>query len=704
MSSKALKIIIGCVCAALMAWLVFSPSTNRVDAINNAIKTHRLNHLVDSDLKALSLIVGMICKASGINERVRLDEPILQYRPLSFLVTDSKLEKLTHCSKSNAIYDKELNAVFIDESLVVPTEWNHYMPAGRFPILVTAKEMPFLQTFLEFVIAHEIGHFKLHRHLRNNFDASMSKNSGEFQRQELQADSFAVQTMIKAIMADKDGNFLPKNIGGTMELNADTMNSATDKAVLAITDVGRNMPVALLMGPETYSPYETDAAHPAFFERSRNAVFAVRNLPCKITKVHAEAIYTLQSLNAIDRIAHQYSFTEIYVPEQILNVNFDKKGIVIQPLDSVGKLYKLPYDGFKNVTMQGSVKKVRAVPVLFKRSGIPYDFEHGGVWSFSEGNVFALDRASHLYQAKGNNAWILKKPELYQSFIPEMTPPQISPATNFIYFNGEDPYCLKSDMAVIKGRKEDVARYIGKFLKSQNVDILWDKLLVVKNEAFVIVGIHGYQKVGMTGVVRLSLPLFKPKQFIQFNLNDLKLNAIKDSFDFNKSCLLVSQNRYFLVTSENFTDGFGLFELSERLPPVLIKEQYFLFHGVPHAGLLEIQPKLADGGIINYNGNKYLINWGDDLFYSVDLDTKVINPIYYPGFWSMQMRVSQSGDIAFYNIWLNKIYVITTKQNHPFLLYVIGTIIVLMAALFFYIRFSFARGRAIFKQQFKTRC
>jgi hypothetical protein len=186
---------LGCAFLFLLAWLANSdrPNELRAAAINEMLVSVELS---PSRLAALREQASWIVRNAELAEPVYVEQFIDPSR-LNIVVTDERFFELTRASKGNAIYDPDLETIFIDKYLLKPDDLPYIGVDGP-AVQFSESEFGFWNTGLSFIIAHELGH-----HVANDqASAFLSKNWPTGSRadlnDEVMADSFAVRTLARA--------------------------------------------------------------------------------------------------------------------------------------------------------------------------------------------------------------------------------------------------------------------------------------------------------------------------------------------------------------------------------------------------------------------------------------------------------------------------------------------------------------------------
>jgi len=132
-------------------------------------------------------------------EAARIKDPIVvnstpRRDHLHFFVTDPGSSWFTRCGEGNAVYDADVDTVFIDRSLFLPTELTRIGQALHWERAAAPRQFPFSRTFLTLITLHELGHRTLHRVSGGFFDSGQKAPRNK----ELEADGFALEALKRA--------------------------------------------------------------------------------------------------------------------------------------------------------------------------------------------------------------------------------------------------------------------------------------------------------------------------------------------------------------------------------------------------------------------------------------------------------------------------------------------------------------------------
>jgi hypothetical protein len=122
--------------AGLVIWLLVdsSPLARRINRLNQLVATGKMYQPTDAERDALAKTVKWLAQAGGlsiariaINERLSPTEN--ETGVLHVYVTLPDQIDVTGCPAYNAIYDPELDAIFLDQSFIALSEWKQVLAA-----------------------------------------------------------------------------------------------------------------------------------------------------------------------------------------------------------------------------------------------------------------------------------------------------------------------------------------------------------------------------------------------------------------------------------------------------------------------------------------------------------------------------------------------------------------------------------------------
>jgi hypothetical protein len=335
----------------LIAWLVWSPSSDdtRIDRINAALINGPIGHLDHENEEKLQKTVEWLFAAAGFSGSVTVDKPYSKQASsqgvLQVLVTTPETSSFTSCGPGNAVYDAELDAIFIDKEIVIPTDWQKLLatPDGRggLDIPLGLNDAPWLWVYARFVILHEIGHRKLHRHAATSFDVRSSGASDVLRKMEGEADEFAVARMNDAYpIASKFGVVaVEQYTGDTINYSVKPSMPIPDQVQASLVEMAQAIASGRLALPSTTPLFRDDYAHPSYLDRAQGLV----RESLRRTDINPDLrLYSQYVDNSFARLqeARQSGMIEVTADKPIGGIIFDERGMIVV---LSGVLYRVPY-------------------------------------------------------------------------------------------------------------------------------------------------------------------------------------------------------------------------------------------------------------------------------------------------------------------------------------------------------------------------
>lgn len=325
--------------AALLGFLVVESNgqNERRRELDVALKEGTIGGLNAEETYRLSETLRAFAKAVGIKEELTLNSP---YRSgtLQVYTTTPAARKITHCGRGNAVYDAELDAIFVDMSVVKPLD-------SETRSVDDDKRKPnnqLISTYLHFVLLHEMGHRQLHRSSGGFFDST----KGDLQRtHEDEADDFAIANLIKIykqflLKSQAVASGLYGGSSGMAWLNAEELmdeDFSQNRVTLDIVMALFAMTKELQLSNYPFSPFYSDEAHANLVERSLRILQAldrVENLDRAISNRRNYLKAFLQRL----KLQADVQLMQIEIPGWIAEIAFAKQDLWI--VSNIGQSYR----------------------------------------------------------------------------------------------------------------------------------------------------------------------------------------------------------------------------------------------------------------------------------------------------------------------------------------------------------------------------
>jgi hypothetical protein len=261
-----------------------------------------------------------------------------------YTISSRKADSVTGCVSGNAVYDADLDTIFIDSEVIKPTDWQRLLKEpdgdGGLDIPLDLDSFPSLRVYLRFVILHELGHRALHRHVANNFDLFMP-NSQDQRRREVEADQFAIVKMDHAYRISKSFGIqaVEEYTGQLIHYPVTETTPLPDRVQASLVEMAMIMTEGGLALPTTTSPLRANVSHPAYLDRAQSLVeqSLARTDTDADLKIFTE--YTDLWLKRA-QTARRSGIVELTADDVVIDVLFDDVGLIVI---SSGTLRRIPY-------------------------------------------------------------------------------------------------------------------------------------------------------------------------------------------------------------------------------------------------------------------------------------------------------------------------------------------------------------------------
>jgi hypothetical protein len=335
------KLLLTAVAIALATWLLLegSPTSRRKRAIEHALAAGSIGGLPPDEMSKLAHTLQDLAAAAGCDLPVALNEP---FRPhtLNIFTTTPKALSVTGCDRGNAVYDADLDAVFIDHDVVNPV-----LASGTFGsvgVRGLTRKTSASDTYLRCIVLHELGHRALHRQRGGLFDRWRTGRDGVALQREAEADDFALEKMSLLYEDLPPGPRHPPadQLGGPIKLpRPDLVKTAGDRMLVDLAAMVYEMNQAVLFTNSSFSPFSRAKDHPVFVDRTYG--FLRQGLQkTQDEQIRAYMELAIEYLTRI-RDVGPLVLAEIRVEEPIHTVTFDEAGVLL--LSDTLHLSSVPY-------------------------------------------------------------------------------------------------------------------------------------------------------------------------------------------------------------------------------------------------------------------------------------------------------------------------------------------------------------------------
>ena len=224
----------------------------------------------------------------------------------------------------NALYDPELDSIFIDGSLLGGGDvttfgrgWFAERLWGR------SEAFAFSRTFTTFVLLHELGHRQLRHAERPPIGAAGTQEPAA----ETSADDFALKALTGAY---EDGRLtLPEAVANeVIEAGIDGTLTTGQRFLASLLYATSQMSVGLLFSRGEFSSLYSDASHPSFGERVRRLGAATTALARSDAGLDRYLAYFRTVSERVDGL-RKLGLLEVDSEQPIEAVAFDEDGLFV---------------------------------------------------------------------------------------------------------------------------------------------------------------------------------------------------------------------------------------------------------------------------------------------------------------------------------------------------------------------------------------
>lgn len=333
---------------------------------------------------ALTAQFTWLARHAGVRGRIVVDGAIAPDQ-LTFLVTRAADQDVTHCGAGNAIYDPAINTIFVDELLVQPTELN-VIGTNSVNSMFSMRELRFVTSYLNFIIAHELGHWQKHDHAAAFFYYGWNDGAASL-GDEQAADASAVRTLLDGQMSSDIPDVVRRN-NAILAAAVDDSSVTGDQRATADVVGGVLMLIETsLFSSSPFSPYYADAKHPSLLARARSAVDTMqRTRRSPLPPVEARLVETeIRRFSALRVWRHR----EIMLPGPLQKADVRAGALWLGRTDIPDErdnrlpeqLYRISLADLRNDRASGPLSEPRPVMIGYSKIGKEYDYAEGfGAW------------------------------------------------------------------------------------------------------------------------------------------------------------------------------------------------------------------------------------------------------------------------------------------------------------------------------------
>ena len=654
------KYFIALIIAVLLAWLLFEPDNDkaRIAKLSEAFKKGEIGRLDPKEEERFEDEINTLCRIAGVNQQVEINHVSGEKdfkSKLHIFITDGALD-ITHCTKGNAVFDAQVNCVFIDLSLFRLNDWMIYQEGMQ----LNNGDLPFLATYRRFIVLHELGHYKLHKTSGGFFDLRGGSVDKQSRKKEMEADNFAIANWGRYLK----GQPADDNIGGSMDFGNFPKSDANNTAV-SLLEMGNNIVLGMTYGLSPYSPFYSDAAHPTYFDRVKSLIHTIADQQDVDKKIKARAWLTYAMLNRTQQVAQQEDIVEISTNSPLLDIGFSDKGLVILPYTK-GVFYTVPFSDLEKLKNRGQIKSYQVpgsyrhqTPPLVDSTSIETLFSLSGSGTYCSSDNKLLRLGEHGLSDISDTPFgklFKNATNLYLPVQPGNKAVVVGDSVFSVVF-GPGQIIRKKIAAFEKEIKEKLGQ-VGRlnfFGTLINGDIA---AVPVENDS-VYNKLTGIALIDLKTLKTTVIPDFKlPEHF--FNNGSLGRTGYDDSenqylYSTDPSKAIVIR----LVKEKNVSVSWQMFAASGNEAGQMIQNVPFISNDVnDRKSLSDFSPQMYHQRITPVGKNLFLLNWNGDSIFLVNTQDHSVKPVFNPGDETLKIRVSDRGYIAIFTQGVKKFYLL----------------------------------------------
>jgi hypothetical protein len=409
MRAKSKLVLFGAL-VCLLIWLYIDAAGNakRKEGIARALARGSIGRLGKDDTEDLQKTINWLAAAAGVRGPVSLNR-LNADNQLSVYTTTPDAESLTSCSKGNAVYDGQIDSVFVDVSFLSTYEIRSIFertdtgPPKDFTEFRFSALPGYYQTYVRFMLLHEFGHRRLHSGRHGLFDGSGWRSLKLNPNEEVEADRFALEAMKTAYRMDLatggkqveavrgDTSFAPKLDPGATTGNQVCADVTAMLGMLTIMSMLTSTP---------YAPFYEDRDHPNLVSRAKGIARACLDQK-DLEPRFRDGLSTSETLyNRIGELT-QSPLVELRSARQIEDVVFEKDSVLLS-LFGGNSVVRVPLPQIRGAMLKKRPMS-QAVDVSHLLNGPPVRSGPRFLWTASESGTFRAEVGA-LYKA-GSHFW-----------------------------------------------------------------------------------------------------------------------------------------------------------------------------------------------------------------------------------------------------------------------------------------------------------
>jgi hypothetical protein len=646
------KLVFAAALLCLLVWLAVTGSSKdgRIVALNEALASKRIGRIGERDRQSLQQTVAEMIKANGISTDIAVNQ---RYDPsrLNIYVTSSAAERITNCGPGNAIYDTDLDTIFIDEQFFSTDGFRNIVDASGYTAVAGFREdLEFPKIYTRFVLLHELGHRQLHRHV-SFYDRVLGTTA--IDAREREADRFAIRAMETFYAFDRTHEHLVGDpqldlIGGSITLGPAIPPQAQVFADLAGTLFVMSVFNLHLNTP--YSPFFQDKLHPTFLDRAQGAIAAMLERS-ELNDDLKGNLAALRASLAREASVGKLSFKEVLVPGPISDVGFGSDGLFALGLRS-NVLFSVSQSELSDDSARVvAAKRFSEMPASDSTN------RSEGFWIRPNGTIVLVDGNGHSWIFnKGTSAsysFQLPTPFTTSTCFRTVLPPQPSEfavATACDESGGSWMLSFQNDSLIAK---RSFASLLSEIVTKGGGSPKELEISAVDENNLYLAVLNGDSKPRLLMRATVSIASLAITEIGTFPSSSAILD--KDNQSDRRWPLLISTANghpkdVLLAQSTGHDPVFAAWALSNQREPQLIKSQNFFVDEIraQASGDLIANFDPAVGGVWWLSPTKSLAYYDSDSVYLFDFASEGFRVVFHPTFEGIEIRIGSGGRWALF--------------------------------------------------------
>ncbi len=664
MKTKYSKFIPLILFIAVIVWLIEDPTSikKQIIYINKALENCEIGCLDEQIERSVKKDIELILETLDFDEPYIFNGKIDPEKLNIFTVTPEAFQ-LTKCERGNAIYNATLDAVFIDEQILNPTELTILGESSK-NSMITIKDIPFVRGYFHFILLHEMGHKILHKSSGGFFDSHQNKNGVRYENE---ADSFAIHNFEKLFSdLDSQGIQYYEDLSGIVDLDFLDEETYYEKSRVSLVAIFSMMNLANTFSSTNYSSFYGDESHLTFLQRGINIFNQIEKDQSLHELTRAHTSYYKNYIKRMEALV-QNNYIEIQSPSAIQSATFTNDGLYFL---AEGKIFELTFQRIREgLTENGTSLSPKEILTLEDNDVDIWSFND--MWSSSLGTIYiecSNDLDSNIYKIDIENQKLIKDQEL-SGTVSEKFPNDIFPTPQPSKFN------LIEEIAFFDNPKSysivEGSQFQGKLNPQELLNSFKQKFpkdtARLKININAIIDDYAYFEITqrpygdsnrIKGVISFDLQNRTISKIIRFENIELLEFSIESSFQ-----VISDEGVHRFINIDEQAKYWKAWEIFENGKAVeLVKHDYLISEvtGRMHAAMQKgLDPYLEK--IVRLENGKMLIFFNRDSVYLFDYKKKTASVLFHPS--EMIKIVASQND--FMGLFVNnslKLYLIQLNQ------------------------------------------